>query len=326
MPKVSVIVPIYNPPKEYITECLKSVMEQTFQDFEIIVVDDGSTQNTQEILSIYPNNKIRYFYKKNGGVNTARLIGLEQAKGEYIALIDQDDKWTSCKLKKQVDLLDKYPEINLVFSNFQNFNKNGPIGKSFFDTNKIIRGIPYVPVQDVDPNCRIFSKDILYDYLRGNFIIQCTLMIRTSTCRELNMFSTKTNGREQYEFGSRAIHLMRLGFIDEVMAHRRIHSNNVTHNTELFHKNTVTICTDAIEYPWMDKKCKSFLKNELINAYYLLGKYYFVKGMFIEARKALKLSLKKRISLFSLNLLFLTYILKPKIILEIKSLRDALNP
>ena len=317
MPEVSIIVPVHNPPEQYIYEALESILSQSFKDFEIIVVDDGSTGNTEEILFPY-RESIRYFKKENGGVNTARLFGLNKAKGQYVALLDQDDVWVSHKLKRQVDFLNANPEIDLIFSDFHNFNDRGFIGGTFFDTNEIIRRIPTEPATKGGLKCNIFTKNLLYEYLRGNFIIQCTIMARTAVCKKYMMFETETNGREFYEFGTRALHLLKLGFIDEVLAYRRIHSNNVTHNWELYLKNTITICRGAIIYPWMDSKCQRFLKKELINACFGLGKYYFVKGRFPEARNTLRCVFKKQFHLHSIILFYLTYISIPSVIFLLK--------
>lgn len=88
---VSVIIPVYNR-AHYIKECLDSVLSQTYKDYEIIVVDDGSTDNVKEVL--LPNmQQIRYIYKENGGAASARNVGIMHAKGDYIAWLDSDDRW-----------------------------------------------------------------------------------------------------------------------------------------------------------------------------------------------------------------------------------------
>ena len=93
MPKVSVIVPVYNVEK-YLERCINSLVNQTLQDIEIIFVDDGSTDSSKIIIEKYLNlhrEKIKYYYKKNGGLSSARNYGIPHAKGEYIAFLDSDD-------------------------------------------------------------------------------------------------------------------------------------------------------------------------------------------------------------------------------------------
>lgn len=93
MPKVSVIIPVYNV-EHYIDRCLKSVIEQTLEDIEIIIVNDGSTDSSKEIIEKYINrfpSRIKYLEKENGGLSSARNFALPYAKGEYIAFLDSDD-------------------------------------------------------------------------------------------------------------------------------------------------------------------------------------------------------------------------------------------
>ncbi len=92
MPVISVIIPIYNS-EQHIEKCLKSVADQEYQNFEVLMIDDGSTDCTAEICKHFANidNRFKYFYKENGGVSSARNFGLSHANGEYIAFIDSDD-------------------------------------------------------------------------------------------------------------------------------------------------------------------------------------------------------------------------------------------
>lgn len=105
IPKVSVIIPTYNR-KEYIAEAIDSVLHQTYRDFEIIVVDDGSTDGTEEMLKQKYGDAIRYFFKENGGCASARNFGIREARGTYVAFLDSDDRYMPNKLEDQVPLLD----------------------------------------------------------------------------------------------------------------------------------------------------------------------------------------------------------------------------
>lgn len=292
-PKVSVIVPAYNA-AQYINESIDSALSQTYKDFEIIVVDDGSTDNTKEVLKRY-GDKIRYYFQKNSGVNKARFLGLNVAKGEYISLLDADDRWLPEKLNSQVEILDSCSDIDLVFSNFHDFYKSGFDRKTFFDQNVIFRKIPVKSISDAHPEYNTFaSENILYDYLRGNFILPSSVTVRKTTVIKFEMFEKMVDGREFYEFGTRTFHQIKLGFVDKVLVHRRFHGNNLTFQGELICKRTTEICTKAINYPWMNEKCQKFLKKELMNAYLKLGKYYFLKGRFPEAWGSFGLAFQKQ--------------------------------
>ncbi len=125
MPKVSVIIPAYNMAR-YTVEAIKSVLNQTFKDYEIVVVDDGSTDNTKELLQPYiESHQITYIYKENGGACSARNVGIRVSRGEYIAFLDCDDLWLPKKLEISIDLLDSHPEIGFVYSRAIIIDKKG---------------------------------------------------------------------------------------------------------------------------------------------------------------------------------------------------------
>jgi glycosyltransferase involved in cell wall biosynthesis len=116
MPKVSVIIPAYNA-APYTVEAIESVLNQTFKDFEIIVVDDGSTDNTKELLQPYVDDcRINYIYKENGGASSARNMGIRASKGQYIACLDCDDLWLPEKLEICTEFLENNPKIGLVYT------------------------------------------------------------------------------------------------------------------------------------------------------------------------------------------------------------------
>jgi len=107
LPKVSVIIPTYNR-SHLIRDAVGSVLSQTYRDFELIVVDDGSTDETADVLSRY-GNQLRYLYQEKKGRSAARNFGAQQAKGEYIAFLDSDDLWLPDKLFRQVPILKSAP-------------------------------------------------------------------------------------------------------------------------------------------------------------------------------------------------------------------------
>lgn len=325
MPKVSIIIPSYNPPQEHIHECLESILNQSFKDYEIIIVDDGSTIDTRSILSPY-KDRIRHFFQERGGPNKARQRGLREARGEYIALIDQDDVWVPHKLEQQVEFLDAYPNVDFIFSDFHNFNTHGFIGPSFFKTNSAIQSARCIPAAHDDTYKIISDKEITYKYLRGDFIIQCTAMARTSFCRKINIFLTKTQGRTFHEFFIKTIHLLTVGFINEVLAHRRIHDHNITHDSGMHFSNAIHIYQDAIQYPWIDKKCRKFIKKALHESRFQLGKYHVIKGNYQQAREVLKIAMRERYFDVRIIILYcMTFFIPKNILFGIKNIKKSLK-
>ncbi|HEY9704613.1 MAG TPA: glycosyltransferase family A protein, partial [Allocoleopsis sp.] len=118
-PLVSVIIPVYNGDR-YLKAAIESVLCQDYEPIEIIIIDDGSTDNSAKIAQIF-GDKINYFYQENSGVAVARNTGILRSKGELIAFIDQDDLWTENKLTLQIDYLMKNPNIGLIIGKMHCF-------------------------------------------------------------------------------------------------------------------------------------------------------------------------------------------------------------
>ena len=121
---ISVIIPTYNRVL-MIRRAIESVLAQSYQNFEIIVADDGSTDDTKEVLSGYINSgKIKYIFQNNAGPGAARNAGIEHAKGELVAFLDSDDEWAPDKLEKQIKIFESRGENIAVFSNVEYINEN----------------------------------------------------------------------------------------------------------------------------------------------------------------------------------------------------------
>lgn len=124
-PRVSVVIPAFNA-KKWIAEAIDSVMAQSFEDYEIVVVDDGSTDGTEQALrDLVRSKRIRYFRQQNSGVSVARNRGVQESRGELIAFLDADDLFHPQKLRQQVALFDQYPDLGFVHSHFEKFADAG---------------------------------------------------------------------------------------------------------------------------------------------------------------------------------------------------------
>ncbi len=115
--KISIIIPTYNR-SELLVRAVESVLNQTFEDFELIIVDDGSTDNTRDLVQefIKKDSRIKYIYQENsGGAAKPKNVGIKSSQGDYIAILDSDDEWLPQKLKKQLDVFEKSDNSNLSF-------------------------------------------------------------------------------------------------------------------------------------------------------------------------------------------------------------------
>ena len=150
MPRVSVIIPTYNCDR-FLPEAIDSVLMQTYQDYEIIVIDDGSTDQTCQVLEFY-QNKIRYFYQENQGSAVARNLGIKQAQGEFIAFLDADDFWILPeKLAEQVNCFEQQPSLGSVHTGWRIVDGGG---------EKIIDVEPWRDVPDLNLESWLMYKPV----------------------------------------------------------------------------------------------------------------------------------------------------------------------
>lgn len=154
--KISIIVPVYNV-EQYLAKCLDSLINQTYQNVEILVVNDGSTDGSEKIISDFSENfpeKIQSFYKKNGGLSDARNVGLDHATGDYIGFVDSDDYVSETMFEEMLHLAEKH-NTEMVICNIQKVDENGNI------TQKLTQ-IPNMPEKiDLETHFSVFS-DISY--------------------------------------------------------------------------------------------------------------------------------------------------------------------
>ncbi len=139
MPTISVIIPAYNAEKT-IQETIESVLNQTFQDFELIVINDGSTDRTLEIVSSFTDSRLQVFSFPNSGPQKSRNRGISLATGEYLSFIDADDLWTPDKLERQLQALQEHPEAAVVYSWTDYIDESGerlPGGHHYKFTNDV---------------------------------------------------------------------------------------------------------------------------------------------------------------------------------------------
>ena len=207
---VSVIVTTYNRSK-LLLETLESILCQTFNSFELIVVDNMSKDDTEELVNGIQDSRIRYFKNPNNGIIAVnRNYGIQQAKGRYIAFCDDDDLWFPDKLNLQVKLLEASPSIALCYTNAMSFVGNKVI------SNKMVR--------------RVVCKYHFLQLLRGNFIPNSSVLIRRDVFLKLGRLNENETLREDYEMWLRVSNYYSIIGIDESLISYRVHGSNVGSN------------------------------------------------------------------------------------------------
>lgn len=144
MPRVSVVLPVYNTKEEHLRECIDSILGQTFSDFELLIQNDNSTdERVEQVVLSYTDNRIKYQKnEKNLGISGTRNVLVGRATGQYIAVMDHDDISMPTRFEKQVDFLDAHPEVGIVGTWCETF-PNGKVKKKPANSDKIEAALFY---------------------------------------------------------------------------------------------------------------------------------------------------------------------------------------
>ena len=212
MPKVSVIIPTYNR-ADLLPRAIKSVLNQTFKDFELIIVDDGSTDNTKEVVKGFQkeDGRIRYIWQENsGGAAKPKNKGIKNSKGDYIAILDSDDEWLPEKLQKQLELFknSSNPQIGFVSCHALIINeKNG---------KKLEYRIPRY-------------KNVLKNILTHDYMGSGSGMIYKKTVfDDIGLFDEKLKTGQDWEMRIKLARKYDFDFVDEPLFKYYIHSENIS--------------------------------------------------------------------------------------------------
>ena len=208
---VSVIIPTYN--RAYcLRDSIDSVLAQTYKDFELIIVDDGSTDDTAELIASYDDPRIRYIVmEENGGQSKARNRGLQESTGELIAFHDSDDRWHADKLEKMVPLFEK-SEIGFAYHKLR------------YDLGEGRAAIlPDERIPLAQKSGHIFAQ-LLYD----NMIDMPALMLRRRAYETVGPLDESLSCLEDYEYALRLSMLFQAGFCDEILLESTMSADGVS--------------------------------------------------------------------------------------------------
>jgi glycosyltransferase involved in cell wall biosynthesis len=216
-PRVSVIVPAYNA-AVYLPSAIDSVLAQTYSNWEIVIVNDGSTDHTRAIVDSYRpklREKLHYIYQPNRGLPAARNTGMRAARGEFIALLDADDVWLPHRLARGVPVLDADPATGLVHARVVRIDMQGTIIGQLKVEPKYLSG-------------RI-ARNI---YTRRAHIVCPTVMFRKSCMEAAGWFDETMQATEDRDLWFRIALRCNVAYIDEVLAYYRLSPSSITSNLD----------------------------------------------------------------------------------------------
>jgi glycosyltransferase involved in cell wall biosynthesis len=275
---VSVIIPAYNC-GSFIGETIQSVRQQTYTNWEIIVIDDGSTDDTQKVVGSIHDPRIRYIRTLNQGNYWARNRGLKEARGEYIAFLDADDIVLPEKFAKQVRLFMEKPELGLCCTNFY---------VQFADKDKDVafEDVSYSFAYDFDTDSGFIEKA-----LENNFIVTSSVMIRRECIERLGGFDTTFQNAMDYDLFLRIIFEYPSYYISEKLMKRLEHASNISKNKVNTYKALLYIFSEKAAGFSKGKLYKpqyaSLVHNKWKKSMYYLGLEYLVAGNYPDAYQCL---------------------------------------
>ncbi len=271
-PRISVIIPVYNG-ESFIAQAIQSVLDQEYPAHEIIVIDDGSTDNTPAVLERF-RDKIITRRTSNLGVSNARNAGLEIAVGDYIAFLDADDVWFKNKLKKQVEAIRKYPEAGFICSDFAvRYRDMGGRMRLHFSILRNKREMNFDSPLKNSP-FRLLVEE--------NFIgTGSCATVKRSVALEAGFFKMEYNRCEEFDYFLRCALLTDFIVLSDVLFYKRTHSSNLSHD-QIFaftaHKK-ILIDTMAHESKYIqENRLTRVFKFALAKTNYDIGDLYFNEG------------------------------------------------
>ena len=241
MRAISVIIPTYNR-ETTITKAIESVLNQTYPVQEVIVVDDGSKDNTEEVVGQIGDERIRYVKTpENHGAGAARNYGVKQARCELIAFHDSDDEWVVDKIEKQMTYLETHPDVGLVYTAFTAYCNN-----QHFDYP-----------EGCMSSATEYEGDILRKLLVHNVVDTPTILMSKNIFDEMGGFDENMDALEDWELAIRVAKKYRLGFVGEPCVKVSLEGNRMSSDIAKHYKNNCYI---------LAKHADTYLREQMLDA------------------------------------------------------------
>lgn len=229
-PLVSIVTPTYNR-ADFIEQAVNSVLAQTYANFELLIVDDGSTDNTRDLLEpVLADSRVRYFHQENQGQSVARNLALSEAKGDFVCFLDSDNYWPAEKLEKQVELFRGQPDYDVIYGDIIVIDETG---------KEVTR-----------KNMSRYSGHIARYMIRDNCVSMNTAMARRRCFNELGAMSGQRRVADDYDLWLRFSARFRFLYVPQFFAYYRVMDDQISSDkTRRFASNWQIITDFRREFP-----------------------------------------------------------------------------
>jgi glycosyltransferase involved in cell wall biosynthesis len=266
-PLVSIIMPTYNC-GPYISAAIDSVLAQEYQNYELIIIDDGSTDDTEKVLKQYKGN-FNYIKQNNAGPSAARNRGIKESRGEILAFLDSDDIWYPDRLEKSVGFLLEHPDVKMVSSDVDFFDETGIVINGQISLEKTVH------------------EGSIYDKLfLQNFISTITVTFWKECLDKAGIFDLRFRHGEEYDLWLRISHFYKYGFIRKSLSGYRLRAGSLVSEYESFLRTRLKIIAKHEElFPDYFKDHPHLIKMAETDLYFRYGYNFFHAGKSRQSRQ-----------------------------------------
>lgn len=271
-PTVSVLISVYNG-VNYLRRALDSVLAQETRPHEIIVIDDGSTDDTPNILKEY-GSQIVVKRTANAGVAASRNEALRMATGNFVAFLDHDDRWFKNKLKKQLEAFDRYPEVGVVCCNFA--------VRHTHSGNRMMKHFSGLRHRDALNFNAPLAGDVFRHLIHEHFVgTTSTPLIRRDVVEKVGPFNPKYKSSQDFDYWLRCALVTKFLVLEDVLMYKKNHPQNISHNTlrtQQFHLQILLDTRRREAEASYQRKLEPVFAEAIKETYYTLGNVYYERG------------------------------------------------
>lgn len=261
MPQFTVVIPLYNK-QNFVEATLKSILEQTFDDYEVLIIDDCSTDSSLTKIQPYLSDTIQLIsHAKNSGLSTSRNTGIRNASAQYVAFLDADDTWKPTVLETFHKMIEQFPEESIFATNYLEVYQNGDII------------LPKNSTSDLKPNATVVIKDFFKRNKQQGIFIHSGVCFDKKVYDEVGFYDTTIGFAEDLDFNIRAFSKYNLVYNNNRLVHYTIYSENQLTNSSILGKKL----PDYDQYEPLAKNNPN-LKSYLDFERYVLAKHLKIDG------------------------------------------------
>ena len=250
-------------------------LAQTYKNLEIVVIDDGSTDDTESVARSF-GDRVWYFKQENQGAGAARNAGIKSSRGEYIAFLDADDLWCAEKLDEQVPLLERDPDLGLVYSDWAVVSRDTVVEESY------LRKVPPA------------SGYVFDELVQRGFILTSGVVVRRACLDDVGDFDNSLSIAQDYDLWLRICYRWKVALVEKPLVTKRSWDGSLSSNLEKTAIERITLLEKTLDnFANMPDRSRRIVQRQLAQNYWDVGYYYFDQFLFQEARQHFLASLRR---------------------------------